>query len=390
MAKSIRAFGAIGDGVTDDTDAIQEAITFGSRTGMPILVPKGVFVCNGLRVSDGLTLTGVCGSVLKAAEGGGQHPDHDMFRLHDVSADVTFNDLSFDGNKNEQSRPKHSIIGRDGNRVPPKTRITIAGCTFKDAKYHAVNADNYKSGGSLSGCYFIGTDYVDVRLHSTFGFECTGNTFDLSTQSWCALFVDGAANLVTNNVFDRIGNVPAVRIAPEDAENRSWLLDANLVAGNRFTAGEPGKGEDRKEQIGVLLTSHAVDPHLYNKNQVLGNSFRYLRTGCQIPGRTVVSNNVFFRCERGVVQVRSQEANENLDQALVSGNLFQEGNYGVRAYGGKRASINGNQFVGQSDYGMHLYQEADFLVTANVVTDTRVSIPPGTRCVGNLGIDDSS
>ena len=45
---NIKQFGAKGDGVTDDTTAINNAIVEHNKTGVPIYIPKGNYIINGL------------------------------------------------------------------------------------------------------------------------------------------------------------------------------------------------------------------------------------------------------------------------------------------------------------------------------------------------------
>lgn len=54
----VRAFGALGDGITDDTGAIQLAVDAAER-GTPVWIGNGVYSCRGIVVSTpGLTMTG--------------------------------------------------------------------------------------------------------------------------------------------------------------------------------------------------------------------------------------------------------------------------------------------------------------------------------------------
>lgn len=57
---NVKDYGAVGNGSTDDTAAIQSAINAAATNGGPVFIPRGVFVITGpLTVSDGVTLRGI-------------------------------------------------------------------------------------------------------------------------------------------------------------------------------------------------------------------------------------------------------------------------------------------------------------------------------------------
>lgn len=57
MAVNVRVFGAVGDGVADDTTAIQEALDYALLRGLDVLFPAGTYL-----VTSSLTITGISGS----------------------------------------------------------------------------------------------------------------------------------------------------------------------------------------------------------------------------------------------------------------------------------------------------------------------------------------
>jgi hypothetical protein len=58
VALNVRQFGAIGDGETDDTKAIQEAIDTAADISGQIIFPPGVYTCSTLYLKPHITLTG--------------------------------------------------------------------------------------------------------------------------------------------------------------------------------------------------------------------------------------------------------------------------------------------------------------------------------------------
>src|SRR5574337_369346 len=61
----VKEYGATGDGVTDDTTAIQTAIT----SGLPVVIPDGTYIVTGLTVSGATAFHGSYNSVLKFKTG---------------------------------------------------------------------------------------------------------------------------------------------------------------------------------------------------------------------------------------------------------------------------------------------------------------------------------
>lgn len=69
---SVKDFGAVGDGVSDDTYAMQRAIdSVADNGGGVVTVPVGVYLVTGLLLGDGVSLEGESrvGSVIRQASG---------------------------------------------------------------------------------------------------------------------------------------------------------------------------------------------------------------------------------------------------------------------------------------------------------------------------------
>lgn len=120
---SVKAYGALGNGSTDDTTAIQNALNDASANDGQVFFPAGIYiVSSALTVTAGMTLAGagVGGSVIRAAA------SSTMTQIVGVTAtqlnySVTIRDLTIDGNSSNSAvvtqgiylfAPSDSIIQR--------------------------------------------------------------------------------------------------------------------------------------------------------------------------------------------------------------------------------------------------------------------------------------
>ncbi len=100
MGINVTEFGAVGDGKTDDTAAIQRAIDKAAETQDTVMFPSGVYCCSTLHVPAHVGLSGL--AAWDYGRGGGS-----VLRLNDAKArclldipkgvGVTINGLSLEG-----------------------------------------------------------------------------------------------------------------------------------------------------------------------------------------------------------------------------------------------------------------------------------------------------
>jgi hypothetical protein len=132
---NVKSYGATGDGVTDDTTAIQAAITAAGagNLGGTVFFPRGTFLVTGLTFPPRVNFRGVGagtssgqGSTIKLANGSNQH----VFRSSQAGTHhwTEFRDLLIDGNGINQTAASDGIYFE---RTGEGTRIShadIRGC----------------------------------------------------------------------------------------------------------------------------------------------------------------------------------------------------------------------------------------------------------------------
>jgi hypothetical protein len=218
---SVKDFGAVGDGVTDDTAAIQAAIDAASATGKKLLVQAGTYKLvpatsktdeagtnvAALVMRSGMHIDAEPGAVFRIANGVSSDAAplrHSMFFSNEFLSDISLVGLSMDMNgQNNLISPSRGTLtynrftnaqvifsGTPGGVASGANNVRIENCTFKNnAGVSCIVMAQSNSLGvtigtnwKIKGCVFkdVGLDTDDHS--SVFGWaknvDVTGNTFE--------------------------------------------------------------------------------------------------------------------------------------------------------------------------------------------------------------------
>jgi hypothetical protein len=137
-----RDFGAKGDGLTDDTAAMQKAIdTVHARGGGVILFPRGVFMVTSVMLRDGITYQGEAAVIKRPAR---QSRSARTFTTHYAgdadSQPLVIKGLTFDGNGQEQGpyrnyelEQAHLLFLYSDPSAPGRLVAFVEDCVFRNA-----------------------------------------------------------------------------------------------------------------------------------------------------------------------------------------------------------------------------------------------------------------
>lgn len=164
---NVKDFGAKGDGVTNDTQAIQNAIEAARAAGWGIVYfPRGIYMVDRLTHISNITLKGKLDAVLMLNPQGKKPVNQQFGIIHMTTSECSITDVSiegliFDGNKEAQdptpidtglrSKAHYALfrIWRNPNRHYLAERITIKDCVFRN--------------GIAAGIEFEGVNYVTLQ-----------------------------------------------------------------------------------------------------------------------------------------------------------------------------------------------------------------------------------
>jgi hypothetical protein len=276
---SVKDFGAVGDGVTDDTAAIQAAID--ATTG-DVYFPAGTYMCGNILMKDDLRLTGEShAAILKLlpnattysingsqADSNGRYPanvicstlNHNGGVWNDggtrakdednstyIFENVIIENLTLDGNKAQNQVGdvglNASAMGA-GVSIHQCKNVTVQNCRLIDHRLDGVHIGYTLHGGSdyctITGNYFEGNQRTNIALitgkyntvSDNSGTATTGGT---GVSAGAALdieanFVD-EVNYRHTVVGNRLGGIFSIV-----AQNRAKLQDTTSV-GNVWNGG---------------------------------------------------------------------------------------------------------------------------------------------------------
>ncbi len=146
---SVKDFGAVGNGVADDTTAIQAAVN--ASSGKVLFFPAGTYVVSSIiTLISNVRLLGENGmSVIKLASQSWASSNGLMFAVVSIT-DVQLDSLVFDGNKGNVGTSRSPIIVTFAAQ-----RVLFSSCTFRSCEGICLNISTDADDFRIEGCRFI-------------------------------------------------------------------------------------------------------------------------------------------------------------------------------------------------------------------------------------------
>ena len=359
-AADVKAFGAKGDGVADDTAAIQKAVdTAAADGGGVVALPAGTYLVKGIQLKTGVNLIGSgAATVLKAPPGTGSI----IAFAAGKQTGMRIADLVLDGDREKQIDGGVALSVRGG----PLSELAVERVTFRNNKGRAVFISGEHRDLLFRDIRIVDTDGTAIEIHSgkdiwidravilnpggksnkgAHGIYTTykSNVHNLSITN-CR--IEGASH---HNIF--LGDASEVRIENNYIHysgridgsgsgiqaNRAYAksMRSLLIRGNTFESSQ-----------GYAICTSGVNEFVVSGNRVVGGADPAMRIqgDGDEPSNFMVSNNLFLRVRSmGVVVVGDPAHSHN---ATISGNVFRDCLMSPLVIsGGKDITITGNTIL---------------------------------------------
>lgn len=342
-------YGAVGDGTTDDTAAIQAAL---DTSNVSVYIPEGTYVVSSLTI-DGKKIYG--SGELKWKD----NSSSSMLSLENDGCAIY--GITFDGNGVNQSSSVVMIV------TVAATNLVIQDCTFKNGKYKGIVTDvaastNIKfldnaiyDWGTVANCDFVsfrspefiasnnsftnignghsirvGLFSGDATTTAVYGGVVSGNTFE-DTEHVCVTGEIYTRQLsITGNTFNNVEQ--GVKL-----ENAGSTVYDISITGNTF----------------INLTVSTANNLQADYVTFVGNTLRDVAGGCLLGNYAVCSNNTFYNCGTLADTTAAISKSSSFVGAIISGNILINSPY--RAIEpGQGATVSDNFISNSADRSIGL------------------------------------
>jgi hypothetical protein len=259
---SVKNFGAVGDGVTDDTDAVQQTID--SRK--LVYIPTGIYLIRSeLHMREGSLLfgDGHDKSVLLK----GIHSSHydPWFMLNARGADdVLVRDLGMNGNRLDINKGGLLAVNREINGdVASSSNFLVENCRF------------YKWNPTITpqAALFLNVNALTIERCV---FVPANENVQLGTDSYISITSDGCSKVSVRNNRMEASFTDPISVFIELYRCSKTVVDGNTFRGARFLRADEGNLDELTVSRNVcIVTDSAIDVSgSCGDLSVTGNSFR--------------------------------------------------------------------------------------------------------------------
>ncbi|MGB7554919.1 MAG: right-handed parallel beta-helix repeat-containing protein [Candidatus Korobacteraceae bacterium] len=262
---NITSFGAKGDGVTDDTEAMKAALRATAPQGTLICPGSSVYIITTVTVPSQITISGTC--TIKQKD---HTADRALLNIPNGSAGITIDGITIDGN-----RPNVSGNNANGIFVSNTSNITIKNVKFINIRRNGVLIAGGKGFtlANLTGANFgVAADHAIGSLVQAWQGASDLNMSNLHMETFYGI---GLNITKVHNITLRDSNLSGSTMSSGmTIEGSTGVVLHNVTASNNFAHGFELTGDDGLQ----------ADTLVAEKNQAYNYLIGVFSEG-NIPGR---------------------------------------------------------------------------------------------------------
>lgn len=363
--RSIKDFGAQGDGVTDDTAAIQNAIYTCTET---LLFPSGVYlVSSPLHLRSGSALVGDTLAVIKLKDGAHTTNWSMFFAEGTVTTDISLKNLIIDGNRDNNANygapigPGNYNAFHGGNplaaiNLTNVENFSIENCTIKNMWANGIWATDCRR-GRIEHCT------VEKVRKTAIAIRTNPNTVDKPSRD-----IVLCNNTITECTVGLHGIFGVENILYKD-NTITKCSDIYRFPVGAFLGTYPNVYPNDPAFLTDIDTGY-ISPALLGDGAGIE-----LSGGLTDPSSQPNRNNFFIGnyVEESIVGLRAEELSRS---TVISNNVCKNNTmYGIFVFSASDGTISGNVTTDNGHYGVriekytHLPAPNNWVVSGNIMTN---------------------
>lgn len=381
---NVKNYGAMGNGTTDDTEAIAKAVE-NVPTGGTLYFPTGTYRVDKIDIKSDMTVRGDGWSSVIKLNDNALSDHNNCLNIRGTSGErirnVTVCNIKLDGNRVNNASTGASADSRlDGTLIQYADNITFDNVWMYNNGYHGAILTN-SSNVSFTNCKSSENGFRPIHGHTglsnirIINCYCDNNGLGLDGGSghlYDAIYVFGVHGCVIEGNTIKGNRTGCIAVSSENTENNDTF--GISIVGNACSCYLDENGDyipstgDQYGTIGITVSLDNTHNVTVTGNTVL-NAYEgiYLRAGSK---GAVVSSNSIERCYYGI------EVSESSD-SLITGNIIRNmGAQAIRMNKCSNISVNGNKILEDSDNpvealqttAMHIYATSDCFVSDNYIS----------------------
>ena len=378
LSLNVRDYGAVGDGITDDTAALQRTINAAASNGSSVYVPAGTYIVSAqIVLASNVPISGDEGqSVIKLKDGS---VDKRLLVGHRVR-NITLRNLVLDANRANTTSLNSSAGEGTGAFFTECDNVEVSNCVVRNAKWYGLwfsdTGNSRVLNNTVHDCGVRGV-FFTVNVLGSRNNTVSGNTVERidndgqgmgSGIAFAGLTADGALRAelftISNNVTRNNGRCGILVSGARD-----FTIDGNTSHGNK-THTVLGKGI----QVSVASDFGTITNNTTYDN-ISGIDIDTVRTNNQTGygDFTVRGNTVYDNVVHGI------HVNHTA-RVLVDANVAYGNDYGILLtdFGTIGCTISNNTVTDNRTNGIGLsasasYTDPDGVVRESWVEDTRIT-----------------
>jgi len=366
---NVMDYGAKGDGVTDDTDAIASAIKV-CQPGGTVFIPGGKYIIKNIACKSDISIKGEGRATVLSFDDNVTPPSTKSYNCLTVKnvSNVYISDLTMDGNRTNNSASS-SVVDADDSfnciAIIHSDHVVIDNVWGHSAGYHGVimvDAHHIE----VKNSKFWDNGFRPIHGHST-----VNDVKIINNEVWA-----------NGQGFEGVGHSAYDAIYFFDDVHRleisdNYIHDSTNIGGIQIGGNYVGDGDPSSD---IMIVGNIIK----NRNLEDDTKSKY---GIHIMGDCVTNLSILNNSitgDRGIFMNNYHDRGANKNVSIIGNTIYNCKTYGIyvtEAY--YDCIVSNNQIVGGTQAGIQIEKNEKLTITGNVVVDYErgIHIKNGTDVV---------